>query len=63
MSNKLLGKIIAAGELSTKIAILPSKRQAAVVSGRTVYLNFGNGLSHFQNLNTPNDLILQQPVF
>ena len=41
-----IGKIIAEGELSTSITIFPSNKQAAAVSGRSVYLNFGNGLIH-----------------
>ena len=37
---------IAAGELSTRITIFPSRIQAAAVSGRSENLNFGNGLYH-----------------
>ena len=44
----LIGRIIAEGELSTKIMMFPSKICAAAVSGRSVYLNFGNGLYHFE---------------
>ena len=37
---------MADGELSTKIATLPSNILAAVTSGRSENLNFGNGLYH-----------------
>ena len=40
------GIIITAGELSTIITIFPSSIAAVAVSGRSEYLNFGNGLIH-----------------
>ena len=43
-----VGSIMAEGELSTRITTFPSRRQAAAVSGRSVNLNFGNGLNHFR---------------
>ena len=33
---------------TNEMIIFPSKICAAAVSGRTVYLNFGNGLYHFE---------------
>ena len=48
ISNTEEGSTMAAGELSTRITIFPSRIQAAAVSGRSVYLNFGNGLYHFR---------------
>ena len=40
------GRIMAAGELSTRTARFPSIRWAAVVSGRSLNLNLGSGLYH-----------------
>ena len=39
---------MAEGELSTKITILPSKIEAAAVSGRSEYLYFGKGLNQLR---------------
>jgi hypothetical protein len=40
------GRIMAEGEVSTRITIFPSKREAAEESGRSENLNLGNGLNH-----------------
>ena len=39
-------RIMAAGELSTRMMMFPSRIEAAAVSGRSENLNFGNGLYH-----------------
>ena len=44
--NKLVGRMMAEGELSTRMTRLPSKILAAEVSGLSVYLYLGNGLYH-----------------
>jgi len=46
MSKMDDGSIIAEGELSTSIMILPSRIDAAAVSGLSEKRNFGKGLYH-----------------
>ena len=46
MSNTEEGRIMAAGELSTRMMMFPSSTEAAAVSGRSENLNLGNGLYH-----------------
>ena len=46
MSKMEEGRIMAAGELSTRITMFPSRMEAADVSGRSEKRNLGNGLYH-----------------